>query len=57
MEQSYEHQNHQHFPEDRDAPLGDQKNSFFDYLLFGLIAFSTLFTVSFSIYIIMVKYF
>ncbi|MEO8210328.1 MAG: hypothetical protein ABI840_07180 [bacterium] len=57
MEQNYEQQSHPHFPEDKDAPIINQKNSFPDYLLFGLIAFLTLTTVSLSIYIIVVKYF
>ncbi|MDQ3020255.1 MAG: hypothetical protein M3R36_06765 [Bacteroidota bacterium] len=57
MGQNYEQQSHPHFPEDRDAPTINQKNSFLDYLLFGLIAFLTLTTVSLSIYIIVVKYF
>lgn len=53
----YNQQSHPHFPEDRDAPAANQNHSFIDYFIFVLIAFSTLFTVSFSLYIILVKYF
>ncbi len=59
------HQDQSHFPEDREAPV--IKSSFaefyeshekvIDFTLFALISAMTLVTVSFSIYIISVKYF
>jgi hypothetical protein len=63
-----EKQENTHFPEDHDAPALNLKKSFLrefyekyhrpvDYLVFGLLSISTLVTVSFSIYIIAVKYF
>jgi hypothetical protein len=67
MEENSELQNHQHFPEDGDAP--EIKKKFFfkefyekhknpvDYIVFGLISLSTAVSVSLSIYIIIVKYF
>ena len=66
MIENTELQGNQHFPEDRDAP--EIHKSFFrrfyekykipvDYLVFGMILVCTLVTVSFSIYIIAVKYF
>lgn len=66
MTQETGQQGHSHFPEDRDAPV--IKESFFkkfygkhrtvvDYFVFALISTATLLIVSFSIYIISVKYF
>ncbi|MBK8553906.1 MAG: hypothetical protein IPL53_23820 [Ignavibacteria bacterium] len=68
MEVNNGQQNNSHFPEDRDAPVIDQKRSFFrdfyerhknpvDYLVFLFISVMTLVSVSLSIYIVAVKYF
>ncbi|HMS64319.1 MAG TPA: hypothetical protein PKD83_03595 [Ignavibacteria bacterium] len=56
-----------HFPEDKDAPVYSSQKSFFsefyhknrkiiDLLSFGLIVITTFLTVSFSVYIVIVKY-
>lgn len=66
MEGNKTEPNHHHFPEDKDAPViqtsflkefYEKNKNPFDYIIFGLITVITLFTVSFSIYIFIVKYF
>lgn len=49
--------NLQNFPEDKDAPLINSGNrKYADILVFIVILFTTILTVSFSIYILIVKY-
>jgi len=68
MEHHYEDRNSDHFPEDRDSPgMESQRSSFkkiyykfpwqFNFALFVFIVLLTLASVSFSLYIVTVKYF
>lgn len=68
MEVNSEQHNNSHFPEDRDAPVINQKKSFFrdfyerhknpvDFIVFAFLCVITLITISLSIYIVAVKYF
>ncbi len=68
MTENTDNRNISHFPEDRDAPEPLEKRSFigeiyskhknpFDIMIFILISAMTLTTVSFSIYIVISKYF
>lgn len=60
-------ENFPHFPEDKDSPvinsnssslkeLHFRKKKFFDMLIFSFILFITILTISFSMYILLVKY-
>ena len=60
-------ENFSHFPEDRDSPVIDsnsssfkelqfRKKKFIDLLFFCIVLFITILTVSFSTYILIVKY-
>ena len=66
MEQNSQDKNYDSFPEDRDAPHITERRSLFkefykkfhcqiDLVLFVLVSLSTLITVSFSLYIVIVN--